>query len=231
MRPCLPRVLPTAQRSALLVGPWEVQRTRVRRRFKLDFAPSLGCCQLRNCRHFRGPLGGPAEGCPTGITVRPRRPLGAAICASVATFVGSWEAQRSARDTQIAPRPRGSRGGLRTAQLSPLSLAPGRPSGKSYAGHNYSSPPPGGLRSAQLSPLSWAPGRPSGGTSYADHNYSSSSPGGAAICAIVATFVSSWESQRSGGPRRSLGTSRRPGGGCDLRNRRHFRELLGGPAQ
>ena len=55
----------------------------------------LGGCDLRSCRHVRELLGGPAQWCATHIRTRPRRPRGAATCATVATFVSSWEGQRS----------------------------------------------------------------------------------------------------------------------------------------
>eukprot|EP00959_Pyramimonas_sp_CCMP1952_P191808 4010831-Pyramimonas_sp.AAC.1 len=55
---------------------------------------SLGGCDLRSCRHSRGPLGGPAE-------------------------------VRLTHHYETSP----FLGGLRSAKLSPLSWAPGRPSG------------------------------------------------------------------------------------------------------
>ena len=61
-----------------------------------DTSESTGSCERRNCRNFRGLLGSPAEWCPTGIRMRPRRPQGSANCEAVATFVGSWGIQRSA---------------------------------------------------------------------------------------------------------------------------------------
>ena len=45
---------------ATFVGPWEVQQRGVLRGPE-EASPSLGGCDLRNCRHFRGLLGGPAE--------------------------------------------------------------------------------------------------------------------------------------------------------------------------
>ena len=66
-------------------------------------------------------------------------------------------------------------------------------------------------------------------TSYADQIETSPSLG-AAMCASAATFVSSWEGQRSDVLRRSGGTLLSLGG-CDLEKRRHFREFLGGPAE
>eukprot|EP00959_Pyramimonas_sp_CCMP1952_P378241 7923403-Pyramimonas_sp.AAC.1 len=59
-----------------------------------------------------------------------------------------------------------------------------------------------GLRSAQLSPLLWPPGMPGGGTSYADHHCSSRCPGWLRYAKL-----------------------------SDLRKCRHFRGLLGGPAE
>ena len=84
-----------------------------------ETSPSLGGCELRNSRHFRGLLGGPAEVRLTRITTIARGAWGAAICAAVATFVGSWEAQRkyAYADHMRPPCPLG---GLRSAQLSPL---------------------------------------------------------------------------------------------------------------
>ena len=59
-----------------------------------ETSPSPGVCDLRNCRHFRGLLGGPAEWCLTQTTMKLRRPWGAAICETVATFVSFREVQR-----------------------------------------------------------------------------------------------------------------------------------------
>ena len=59
-----------------------------------ETSESRGGCDLRNCGHFRGLLGGPARWCLTHIRMKPRRPLGVAIRETVATFVGSWEVQR-----------------------------------------------------------------------------------------------------------------------------------------
>ena len=61
-------------------------------------------------------------------------------------------------------------------------------------------------------------------TSYADDNEASPSLE-AANCAAVATFVGSWEAQRNDVLR--LAVPR----GCELRNCRHFRGLLGSPAE
>ena len=54
-----------------------------------ETSPSLGGCDLRICRHFRGLLGSPAEWCLTQITTSRPRGGGAAICVTAATFVGS----------------------------------------------------------------------------------------------------------------------------------------------
>ena len=65
--------------------------------------------------------------------------------------------------------------------------------------------------------------------SYANQNEASPSLG-AAKCETVATFGGSWEDQRSGvicKPERDLPVP----GGCELRNCRWFRWLLGGPAE
>ena len=115
---------------------------------------------------------------------------------------------------------------LRSAKMSPLSWAHGKPSG----GTSYWDPRrprrPWGLRFAKLSPLAWAPGRCDGGTSYGDPRRPRR-PWGAAICETVATFVGSWEVQRRDVLRGSEEAA--PSlGGCDLRNCRHFRGLLGG---
>ena len=75
--------------------------------------------------------------------MRPHCPWRAAICETVATFVGSWEGQRKWE-------PRGSEEaspsltGLRTAKLSSRSWASGRSSGVTpYADQNEASPPLG----------------------------------------------------------------------------------------
>ena len=149
---------------------------------------------------------------------------------------------------------------LRTAKRTPLSGAPGRPSGVvSYANQNEASPSLGaancetdatfgdsweewwhsqarirphrplGLRIAKVSPLSWASGGPSGIVSYANQNEASPSLG-AANCETAATFVGSWQVQRVGvicRPRRNFPVP----GGCELRNCRWFRWLLGSPAE
>ena len=41
-----------------------------------EASPSLGGCELPNCRHVRGLLGGPTEPCHTQIRMKPRRPWG-----------------------------------------------------------------------------------------------------------------------------------------------------------
>ena len=113
--------------ATTFAGSWEAQRGGVIRRPERNL-PVPGGCELRNCRHFRVVLGGPAQWCHTQIRMRPRRPwglrtaklsplsrapgrpsgllphadhneaspsLGAANCETVATFVGSWGAQRN----------------------------------------------------------------------------------------------------------------------------------------
>eukprot|EP00959_Pyramimonas_sp_CCMP1952_P239978 5015036-Pyramimonas_sp.AAC.1 len=55
----------------------------------------MGGCDLRNGRHFRRPLGGPAERRLTLIQNRLRHPWGGAICEIVATSEGCWWVQRS----------------------------------------------------------------------------------------------------------------------------------------
>ena len=91
-------------------------------------SPSLVGCDQRNCRHFRGLLGGPAEWGPPQNQIRPYQPWGAAICEAVGTFEGCWGAQHSEvirglrLDLTIPGR-------LRSAKLSPLSRAAGGSSG------------------------------------------------------------------------------------------------------
>ena len=57
-------------------GSWEAQRGGVRRKSGGLTVP--GGHKLRNCRHFRGLLGGPADCCHTH-TMKPRRPWGLRI--------------------------------------------------------------------------------------------------------------------------------------------------------
>ena len=66
---------------------------------------------------------------------------------------------------------------------------------------------------------------------YADRAETSRLPaGGAANCATVGTIVSTWEVQREYVQRRSRQDLASPcGGSCQMRNCRHFRELLGPP--
>ena len=139
-----------------------------------ETSQSLGGCDLRNCRHFRGLLGGPAEWCLTQMTMGPRRPWGAAICESVATFVGSWEAQPSGVGCHADPVETSRRlWGLRSAQLSPLSWAPGRPSGVvSYADQNEASPSLGAANCETVATFV-GPWGSSGLLSYADQNEAS----------------------------------------------------------
>ena len=121
---------------------------------------------------------------------------------------------------------------LRIAKLSPLSRAPGRPSGVvSYAYHYDSSPSPGGLRSAQLSPRSWAPVRPSGGAPYADHHDSSPLSGGGCDLRNCRHFRGLLRGPAEVRLTQITTVARRPLGGCDLRNCRHFRGHLRGPAE
>ena len=149
---------------------------------------------------------------------------------------------------------------LRTAKQMPLSGAPRRPSGVvPYANQNEASPSlgaancetdatfgdfweewchtqarmrprrPWGLRIAKLSPLSLASGGPGGTVSYANQNEASPSLS-VANCETAATFAGSWEVQRGGvicRPARNLPVP----GGKELRNRRHFRVVMGGPVQ
>ena len=115
---------------ATFVGSWEGQQSGGPRGPE-EAPPSLGGCDLRNCRHFRGLLGGPAEWGLTQTQIRPRHPWGAAICETVATFEGCWGVQRSDvlrrfRLDLAIPE------GLRSAKLSPLSEAAGGPSGAKH---------------------------------------------------------------------------------------------------
>ena len=79
----------------MMISSTLVQRGGVASRSRRDLADPWEGCELRCCRHFRGLLGGPAEWSWEQIPPRHRGSLGAAICAAVATFVGSWEVQRS----------------------------------------------------------------------------------------------------------------------------------------
>ena len=119
--------------------------------------------------------------------------LVAADCETVATCVGSREAQRSGvirRQNRMRPR------GLRTAKISLLSWAPGKPSGvTSYANSNEASP---SLRAANCETVATlvGPGGSSGVVPHADQNETSPSMG-AANCETDVTFGGSWEVQRS----------------------------------
>ena len=75
---------------------WEAQRSGVRRKPEGGLAVPGGR-ELPNRRHVRGLLGGPAEWCHTKTTMKNEASpsLGAANCETVATFVGSWGAQRN----------------------------------------------------------------------------------------------------------------------------------------
>ena len=85
--------------------------------------------------------------------------------------------------------------GLRTAKLSPLSLASGWPSGvTSYADQNETSQALGPA-SSDTAVIFLGFGGPSGVTISADQNETSSSLGGA-TCETVVTFVESWGAQR-----------------------------------
>ena len=128
---------------ASFVSSCEAQRSGVIRKPEGGLAVPGGR-ELRNCRHVRGPLGGPAEWCHTQIRIQPRRP---------------W--------------------GLRTAKLSPISVASGRPNGVGpHADQNEASPARKGLRTAKVSLRSWAPGRSGGVVLHADQNETSTSLGG-----------------------------------------------------
>ena len=77
----------------------------------------------------------------------------AANCEFVASFVGSWEVQWS--DAIRKPKMKARRPwGLRTAKLSPLSGAPGRPSGAvSYAYLNEALPSLGAANCETVAPF------------------------------------------------------------------------------
>ena len=155
--------------------------------------------------------------------------LGVAFRETVATFVGSWEVQRSGV-LRISEWDLAVPGGLRSAKLRPLSWAPGRSSALvSYAHQNETSPSLGGcdprncrhFRGLLGGPAQWClthirmgPRRPGGVRS-------------------VKLSLLSWAPGRSGAEvsyAYQSGTSPSPGC-CDPQNYRHFRELLGGPTQ
>ena len=98
-----------------------------------------------------------------------------------------------------------------------------------YADQNEASPALKGLRTAKLSPRSWVPGRSSLVVSYTQIRMRPRWPCGAAKCETVATFVDCWRVQPSDVMRRSERCLTALGG-CELRNCRHVRGLLGGPA-
>ena len=86
------------------------------------------------------------------MTMKPRRPPGAAICETDATFEGCWGVQRS----EAPPRFRldlAIPGWLRSAKLSPLSRAAGGPSGvTSYGDSDLTSPSLGGAAICETVP-------------------------------------------------------------------------------
>ena len=145
---------------------------------------------LRKYRNFRWLMGGPAELSPTQIQARPRCALGATICSTVATSAGSWEGQRS-RVLRRSHRDLAAPRGLRSAELSPLSLAQitSRPRCASGAA-TYAIVANLVLLGA---PPQWRP---------TQITLRPRRASGTANRATVATFVSSWEGQRSGVLRR-----------------------------
>ena len=58
------------------MGSWGVELSGVLHADQNETLPSLGGCELRNVRHFRGLQAGPAEGPHTQIRMKPRRPWG-----------------------------------------------------------------------------------------------------------------------------------------------------------
>ena len=61
--------------ATTFAGSWEAQRGGVIRRPERNL-PVPGDCELRNCRHFRVALGGPAQWCHTQTRMRPSRRWG-----------------------------------------------------------------------------------------------------------------------------------------------------------
>ena len=86
----------SCETDASFGSSWEAQSSGVRRKPEGRLAVPGGR-EPPNRRHVRGLLGGPAEWCHTKTTMKTEAApsLGAANCETVATFMGSWEAQRN----------------------------------------------------------------------------------------------------------------------------------------
>ena len=213
--------------AATFAGSWEAQRGRVIRRPERSL-PVSGACELRNCRHFRVVLGGASAVVPYADRNEASPSLRPANCETDATFGGSWEAQRGG----VRRKPEGGLavpGGRELRNCRHFGGLLGGPADCCHTQTTMKLRRPWGLRTAKLSPRSWAPGGPSGMVSYADQSEASPSLRGA-NCEIAETFAGPWEVQRSGVICRPEGGLAVPGW-CKLRNCRHVRVLLGGPAK
>ena len=224
-----------------------------------EASPSLGGCELRNCRNVRRFLGGPAGSCHTRTRKKPQwglrtaklSPLSCGLggASAVVPYADRNEASPSLRpancetDATFGGSWEAQRGGVRRKPEGGLAVPGGRElrncrhfggllGGPADCCHTQTTMKlrrPWGLRTAKLSPRSWAPGGPSGMVSYADQSEASPSLRGA-NCEIAATFAGPWEAQRSGVICRPEGGLAVPGW-CKLRTCRHVRVLLGGPAK
>ena len=63
------------ENATTFAGSWEARRGGVIRRPERNLPVPVGR-ELRNCRHFRVVLGGPAQWCHTQVRMKPRRPWG-----------------------------------------------------------------------------------------------------------------------------------------------------------
>ena len=159
-----------------------------------ETSPSLGVCDLRNCRRFRtllGGGGGSIAGPRRGFKLDLATPGGAAICAPVDTFEACWGVSAQWVTPRIQIRPRHPWGAAICATVATF---------EAYWGVQHSGEPPQiqirprhpwGLRSAKLSPLSRAAGGASIVGTRRRLRLDLAIPGGAAICETVATFVGS----------------------------------------
>ena len=91
-----------------------------------DIAAPWGCEQ-RNCPHFRGLLGEPAEWCPTHTQTRPRGSLGGCDLRNCCHLRGLLGGPAEWCPTHTQTRPRGSRSSEKYAQLVPTSAWDGAP--------------------------------------------------------------------------------------------------------